>query len=92
MQPHSIPIDAQVRLMKDIPQLQLHRGDVGVVCSIWHAGASSYEVEFRSTENAFGIRTVLCDDDVAEDMSADSDFDPRPLLGPDRPADLQAMF
>jgi hypothetical protein len=32
--------------MQDIPELQLQRGDVGVVCSKWFAPTEAYEVEF----------------------------------------------
>lgn len=39
-------VDDTVRLMQDIPELQLQRGDVGVVCSKWFAPTEAYEVEF----------------------------------------------
>ena len=42
-QPH---IDDRVRLMTDIPELELHQGDVGIVCSTWFAPTEAYEVEF----------------------------------------------
>ena len=35
-----------VRLRKDIPELQLQRGTVGVVCSRWCSPVDAYEVEF----------------------------------------------
>jgi len=40
-------IDDFVRLMTDIPELMLHRGDVGVVRSTWFAPTTAYEVEFH---------------------------------------------
>jgi hypothetical protein len=43
-QPH---IDDFVRLMTDIPELALHRGDIGVVRSTWFAPTTAYEVEFH---------------------------------------------
>jgi len=43
-QPH---IDDFVRLITDIPELCLHRGDVGVVRSTWFAPTTAYEVEFH---------------------------------------------
>ena len=67
MDEHTIHVEDHVRLMKNVPELMLHRGDVGVVCSIWHAASSAFEVEFPSTESKFGIRTVLCEDEVAKD-------------------------
>jgi hypothetical protein len=43
-QPH---IDDFVRLTTDIPELCLHRGDLGVVRSTWFAPTTAYEVEFH---------------------------------------------
>ena len=44
-QPH---VDDFVRLMRDIPELSLHRGQVGVVRSTWCSPYTAYEVEFHS--------------------------------------------
>jgi hypothetical protein len=41
-------IDRPVRLVRDIPELHLRCGDVGVVCSTWFAPAPVYEVEFKA--------------------------------------------
>ena len=69
-----IQVEDRVRLMKSIPELLLHRGDVGVVCSIWHAASFAYEVEFPSDESEFGTRTVLLEEHVeAEEISAKLD-------------------
>ncbi len=35
-----------VRLTKDVPELCLHRGELGTVRSTWFAPAVAYEVEF----------------------------------------------
>src|SRR2546423_10189235 len=43
-QPH---VDDFVRLTQDIPELSLHRGEVGVVRSTWFAPSMAYEVEFH---------------------------------------------
>ena len=43
-QPH---VDDFVRLTRDIPELFLHRGEVGVVRSTWFAPSSCFEVEFH---------------------------------------------
>ena len=40
-------VDDFVRLTKDIPELSLHRGEVGVVRSTWFAPSMAYEVEFH---------------------------------------------
>jgi hypothetical protein len=42
-QPH---VDDFVRLNQDIPELELQRGQVGVVRSTWFAPTVAYEVEF----------------------------------------------
>jgi hypothetical protein len=43
-QPH---VDDFVRLTRDIPHLNLHRGEVGQVRSTWFAPSVAYEVEFH---------------------------------------------
>ena len=43
-QPH---VDDFVRLTRDIPELALHRGEIGVVRSTWCAPTTAYEVEFH---------------------------------------------
>jgi hypothetical protein len=42
-QPH---VDDFVRLNQDIPELELERGQLGVVRSTWFAPTVAYEVEF----------------------------------------------
>ena len=43
-QPH---VDDFVRLTCDIPDLSLHRGQIGVVRSTWCEPLTAYEVEFN---------------------------------------------
>jgi hypothetical protein len=52
-------VDERVVLQKDQPELWLHRGDVGVVCSTWFAPATVYEVEFERHESGDKTRTLL---------------------------------
>ena len=40
-------VDDFVRLTQDIPELALHRGEVGVVRSTWFAPTVAFEVEFH---------------------------------------------
>jgi Domain of unknown function (DUF4926) len=47
-----------VRLNHDVPELWLHRGDVGVVRSIWLSPADCYEVEFRQVGQC-DVRALL---------------------------------
>jgi len=52
-------IDDFVRLTIDIPELSLHRGDVGVVRSTWFAPATAFEVEFKTEELNAETRALL---------------------------------
>ena len=42
-------IDDKVRLIRDIPELSLLRGEIGIVRSTWFAPTVAYEVEFQKT-------------------------------------------
>ena len=39
-------INDSVRLTKDIPELSLRRGTVGIICSKWCSPVDAFEVEF----------------------------------------------
>jgi hypothetical protein len=52
-------VDDRVRLTTDVPELSLHRGDVGVVRSIWFAPDDSYEVEFQTNQSGVPARCLL---------------------------------
>jgi len=52
-------LNDRVRLIHDVPELCLHRGDVGVVKSVWFAPESAYEVEFEQAQSDFRVRKVL---------------------------------
>ena len=54
-------VNAVVRLTHDVPTLWLHRGDVGVVRSIWLSPADYYEVEF-SRPGQSTVRALLNSD------------------------------
>ena len=55
----AIYVNNLVRLTRDVPLNGLHRGDVGVVQSLWFAPDEVYEVEFRVPGHDYAIRTVL---------------------------------
>jgi hypothetical protein len=55
-QPH---VDDFVRLTKDIPELSLHRGEVGVIRSTWFAPSMAYEVEFHPVGLNHQTRALL---------------------------------
>ena len=52
-------IDDVVRLTHDVPNLYLHRGEVGVIRSKWFAPAPAFEVEFGTPGLGSKIRAVL---------------------------------
>ena len=54
-----IQVDEQVQLIQDIPEMGLHRGEVGTVCSTWFEPAVAYEVEFQREIPDCSIRAML---------------------------------
>jgi hypothetical protein len=54
-----IKVDEQVQLMQDIPELGLHRGEMGRVCSTWSGPATAYEVEFQREMPECSVRALL---------------------------------
>jgi hypothetical protein len=60
-QPH---VDDYVRLTQDIPELSLHRGEVGVVRSTWFAPSVAYEVEFHPVGLDHQTRALLMAEQV----------------------------
>lgn len=58
-------VDDVVRLTQDIPELQLHRGQIGVVRSTWFAPSVAYEVEFHLKGELCETRALLLNSQVA---------------------------
>jgi hypothetical protein len=54
-----IQIDEHVQLVQDIPEMGLHRGEIGRVCSTWFEPATAYEVEFQREMPDCSIRALL---------------------------------
>jgi len=54
-----IQVDEHVQLIQDIPEMGLHRGEIGRVCSTWFGPASAYEVEFQREMPDCSIRALL---------------------------------
>jgi hypothetical protein len=48
-----------VRLMQDLPELGLHRGDVGQLCSTWFDPNTAFEVEFEPRPAGSRVRALL---------------------------------
>ena len=57
-------VDDFVRLMQDIPDLALCRGEVGVVRSTWFAPSVAFEVEFHQIGHDYETRALLLADQV----------------------------
>jgi hypothetical protein len=57
-------VDDYVRLIRDIPELALARGEVGVVRSRWCAPEVAYEVEFHSLGLDEPTRALLMSDQI----------------------------
>jgi hypothetical protein len=60
-QPH---IDDLVRLITDIPELSLTRGEIGIVRSTWFAPTLAYEVEFHQKGELHDTRALLLAEQV----------------------------
>jgi hypothetical protein len=54
-----IHVDESVQLTQDIPELGLHQGDIGIVCSAWFGTENAYEVEFQKYNPDFRMRALL---------------------------------
>ena len=69
-QPH---VDDFVRLNQDIPELELERGQLGVVRSTWFAPTIAYEVEFgcEGGKRALLMERQVTVEDAAFDMNVD---------------------
>jgi hypothetical protein len=57
-------VDDFVRLMQDIPELSLNRGQIGVVRSTWFAPTVAYEVEFHPVGLDCETRALLLAEQV----------------------------
>lgn len=53
-----------VRLLKDLPELSLRAGDLGVVRTSWHFPTVAYEVEFSGQGPTRPQRVLLLEDHV----------------------------
>ena len=52
-------VDQRVRLLQDIPELELRSGCEGVLCSQWFSPQPAYEVEFEIPGLFFKTRALL---------------------------------
>jgi hypothetical protein len=63
-------INDRVRLIADIPELALRRGDVGVVRSTWFAPTTAYEVEFHPVGLTCETRALLLAEQLQVEKSS----------------------
>lgn len=54
----------QVQLVKDVPELSLREGDVGIVRSSWYVPIVAYEVEFPGRTRDGAARVLLLENHV----------------------------
>jgi hypothetical protein len=57
-------VDDFVRLRHDLPNLSLHRGEIGVVRSTWFAPQVAYEVEFHPIGLSHETRALLVEEQL----------------------------
>ena len=62
-----IKVDERVRLTKDLPELGLRRGDMGVVCSTWFHPSTAFEVEFQPRTPGYSMRALLMPNQIRRD-------------------------
>ena len=60
---NSLHVDERVRLKTAVPELGLHSGDEGQVCSIWFAPARRFEVEFKQSDLG-PIRALVVEEEL----------------------------
>lgn len=57
-------VNDHVRLTQDIPELELSRGDIGIVRSTWFAPHMAYEVEFNAIGLSSETRALLLEEQL----------------------------
>lgn len=55
----ALHVDDHVRLIQDIPELFLSRGEVGIVRSTWFDPQTAYEVEFHQIGSDYQTRVLV---------------------------------
>lgn len=63
----------QVRLLRELPEVGIDAGAVGVVRSAWFYPTTAYEVEFAHSDRRGFSRFLLLDGEVAPVDSAESE-------------------
>ena len=63
-------INDSVRLLQDIPEMSLGKGEVGVIRSTWFGPAVSYEVEFHQLGLSHEVRCLLTAEQLMVERAA----------------------
>lgn len=74
-------VNDAVELAVGIPELQLRPGEQGVICSVWCAPVTAYEVEFTCDAGGYRSRALVMAEQVIPRRTANpapSDAAPRP--------------
>jgi hypothetical protein len=73
---HHLPhVDEHVRLKTDIPDLGLHCGEWGSVCSTWFSPATVFEVEFKPPGVSCPVRAIVLENQIEADEQPQSGSD-----------------
>jgi hypothetical protein len=70
MEPMFPANDEKVRLIRDIPELSLRRGDVGLARRVWKTPSPVYEVEFQLNDGRGSTRSILLFSNQVEPIAA----------------------
>ena len=70
-------VDDHVRLTRDIPDLWLHHGESGIVCSRWSDPTLAYEVEFHPAGCEDATRALVLGEQL--EVEEESLFDSSPF-------------
>jgi hypothetical protein len=65
-----VKAEERVRLIQDVPELGLHRGDIGLVCSTWFEPSTAFEVEFQPHTVGCRVRALLMPNQIQKDANA----------------------
>ena len=67
-----LKVNDSVRLLQDIPELSLGKGNIGVIRSTWFAPSITYEVEFHQVGLPYEVRCLLTAEQlIVEHATAD---------------------
>ena len=65
-----IDTEERVKLTQDLPELGLHRGDTGVVCSKWFRPSTAFEVEFQPDIRGCSIRALVTRNQIQKEATS----------------------